>query len=80
VWGWGHGRGMEEEPRFALRRGAVALTRRQWGAFVGVLVVGVVLAVVLMVAVKLSAGAIVLGLTAVALGLMAGIWRARIGP
>lgn len=54
---------MGEEPRCAIRRGAVELTRRQW-IFLGcVLFVGIVLGLVLTTTVSLAAGGIVLGLT-----------------
>jgi hypothetical protein len=57
---------VEEKPRYALRRGAVELTRRQRTLLGGILVAGVAAATVLIAAVSPAAGAIALGVTAVA--------------
>lgn len=66
---------MDEEPRYAIRRGAVELTRRQWLSFGSVLVVGVALAVVLILAVSIAAGGIALSVTAVVAILILGFGR-----
>ena len=66
---------MGEEPRYAIRRGAVGLTGRQWFAVASVLVVGVATAIVLLVAVSMAAGSIALGLTAVVSALIVGFGR-----
>lgn len=66
---------MNEERRYAVRRGAVELTRRQW-FFVGlVLVVGIATAIVLLVAVSMAASSIALGITAVVTALVLGFGR-----
>ena len=54
-----------DEPRYAVRRGGPALTRRQWIRLTVILVVGVVGGAVLAVTVSLGAGGILLGLTAI---------------
>ncbi|MEU8238409.1 hypothetical protein AB0C07_09200 [Actinoplanes missouriensis] len=66
---------MEEKPRFAIRRGAVGLTRRQWVILGGVLGVGIAATIVLVVVVSLAAGGVALGATAVAAGLTIGFGR-----
>ena len=66
---------MEEEPRYAIRRGAVELTRRQWLSLALVLVGGVATAIVLVVAISMAAGGIALGATAVVIALLIGFGR-----
>jgi len=66
---------MGEEPRYAIRRGAVELTGRQWLSVAGVLVVGVATAIVLLVAVSMAACGIALGVTAVVSALIIGFGR-----
>jgi uncharacterized membrane protein YdcZ (DUF606 family) len=66
---------VEEESRSALRPGAVELTRRQWVFLGGVLGVGVAAAIVLASTVSPAAGAVTLGVTAVAAALTIGFGR-----
>jgi hypothetical protein len=67
--------GVEEKPRFAVRRGAVALSRLQWIVLGGILVTGIALTAVLVAAVSPAAGGICLGTTAVAACLIIGSGR-----
>jgi hypothetical protein len=66
---------MDDKPRYAVRRGAVELTRRQWIAVGVVLAVGIVGAIVLGAAVSMGAGVIVLGVAVVATTLILGFGR-----
>ncbi|MEU4695327.1 hypothetical protein [Actinoplanes sp. NPDC023714] len=63
---------MDEKPRFAIRRGAVELSRRQWSLLGGVLVIGITSAILLVATVSPAAGAIALGITAVTAALTIG--------
>jgi hypothetical protein len=67
--------GVEQKPRYAFRRGAVELTRRRWSLLGGILVAGIVAATVLIATVSPAAGAIALGVTAVAGALTIGVGR-----
>ena len=66
---------VDEEPRYAIRRGAVELTRRQWILLGGILVLGIVAGVVLTAVVSLAAGGIALGIAGVAAALTIGFGR-----
>jgi hypothetical protein len=66
---------VEEKPRYAIRHGAVELTRSQWIFLGGVLVVGIAVAAILIAAVSPAAGGIALGAAAVAAGLTLGFGR-----
>nr|WP_296072936.1 hypothetical protein [uncultured Actinoplanes sp.] len=63
---------MDDKPRFAIRRGAVALTRRQWIAVGAVLAGGIVAAIVLGAAVSPAAAAIALGVAVLVATLIRG--------
>jgi hypothetical protein len=67
--------GVEEKPRYPIRRGAIELSRRQWILLGGILIVGIVTATVLIAAATPAAGGIALGTTAVAAGLTIGFGR-----
>ncbi|MEH1166954.1 hypothetical protein V6V47_16370 [Micromonospora sp. CPCC 205539] len=72
---------MDEEHRYPIRRGAVALTRLGWAVLGGILVTGVVVAIVLIASVSLAAGGIALGATGVAAALTVGFGQQTIrGP
>ncbi|WP_127507296.1 hypothetical protein [Actinoplanes solisilvae] len=64
---------MDEMPRYAIRRGAVRLTRGQWVVLGGLLAVGAVAGIVLVVAVSVAAAGIAWGLTAVVVALVAAV-------
>lgn len=70
---------MDEERRYAIRRGAVELTRRQWVVLGSLLAVGVVAGVVLLVTASASAGGVAFGLTGLVVGLSAAV-RGRWPP
>lgn len=66
---------VDEKPRYAIRRCAVGLTRRQWILLGSILVDGIVVSTILIAAVSLAAGGIALGATGVAVALTAGFGR-----
>ena len=66
---------MNDKHRYAIRRGAVGLTRRQWILLGGMIVLGIVLAGVLMALVSPGAGGVVLGIVGVAAALTIGFGR-----
>ncbi|WP_213003164.1 hypothetical protein [Winogradskya consettensis] len=65
----------DEKTRYAIRRRAVELTKRQWLSVAAMLVAGLTTTVVRLIAIPLAAGCIALGATAVLSALIIGFGR-----